>query len=78
VLSLNVVAKQVIERHPVEPLLDVIISPLTIHRITDEEVQYIAAEPQELIQQRTFLESRKGVLEKGMNTFKEAVGSLRR
>jgi hypothetical protein len=38
VLSLNVVAKQVIERHPVEPLLDVIISPLTIHRITDEEV----------------------------------------
>ena len=74
----NVVAKQVIERHLVEPLPDVIVSPLIIHRLSDEEVQYIAAEPHQLTQQRSFLESRKDMLEKGMNTFREAVGGLRR
>ncbi|KAF9733790.1 dynamin family protein [Paraphaeosphaeria minitans] len=74
----NVVAKQVIERHLVEPLPNVIVSRLIIHQLTDEDVQYIAAEPQELTQQRSFLESRKEMLEKGMDTFREAVGGLRR
>lgn len=74
----NVLAKQVIERHLVEPLPDIIMSPLIIHRLTDEEVGYIAEEPQELTQQRAYLDSRKEMLERGMDTFREAVGGFRR
>lgn len=74
----NALAKQVIERHLVEPLPNVILSPMIIHQLTDEEVGYIAEEPQELTQQRAYLESRKDMLEKGMDTFREAVGGFRR
>ena len=74
----NVIAKQVIERHLVEPLPDIIMSPLIIQALTDEEVGYIAEEPQELTERRAYLESRKDMLEKGMDTFREAMGGFRR
>ncbi|KAF2803435.1 GTP-binding protein [Mytilinidion resinicola] len=75
---INAVAKQVIERHLVKPLLDIILSPLVVTQFTNTEVNFIAAEPPELTQQRTFLKSRKVMLQKGLNTFREAMGGLKR
>lgn len=54
------------------------MSPLIIYQLTDKEVRYIAEEPQELTQQRAYLESRKDMLEKGIDTFRQAVGGFRR
>ncbi|USP81055.1 hypothetical protein yc1106_08329 [Curvularia clavata] len=75
---INSVAKAVIERHLVEPLPDLILSPLVITEMTDRQVAYIAAEPPETTQQRVHLEARKAMLEKGLETFREAMGGLRR
>jgi len=74
----NAIAKTVIERHLVEPLPDIILSPLVVTEMTDHEIKFVAAEPQEITQQRTFLESRKAMLEKGLDTFREAMGGLKR
>lgn len=74
----NAIAKTVIERHLVEPLPDIILSPLVVTEMTDQEIKFVAAEPQEITQQRTFLESRKAMLEKGLDTFREAMGGLKR
>lgn len=75
---INAVAKQVIERHLVEPLPEIILSPVIVSQFTDQEVSFVAAEPPEITQQRTFLEARKVMLEKGMDTFREAMGGLKR
>ncbi|KAF2190472.1 GTP-binding protein [Zopfia rhizophila CBS 207.26] len=74
----NAVAKQVIERHLVEPLPDIIFSPMVVAQLSEKEIELIAAEPPEVTQQRQFLESRKAMLENGLETFKEATGRLRR
>tara|TARA_R110002003_G_scaffold2979_1_gene24737 strand:+ start:991 stop:1230 length:240 start_codon:yes stop_codon:yes gene_type:complete len=74
----NAVAKQVIERYLVQPLPDIVLSPVVVTQLTDEEVEFIAAEPAEITQQRGFLEARKDMLENGMATFSEAMGGLRR
>lgn len=55
-----------------------ILSPLVVTQFTDKEVNFIAAEPPELTQQRTFLESRKVMLQKGLDTFREVMGGLKR
>lgn len=75
---INAVAKAVIERHLVETLPDIILSPLIVAKMTPQEIAFVAAEPPELTQQRTFLETRKAMLEKGLETFREAMGGLRR
>jgi hypothetical protein len=75
---INAVCKAAIERHLVEPLPDILNSPLIISQLTDKQVEFIAAEPAEITQQRAFLENRKAMLEKGMDTFREAMGGLRR
>lgn len=74
----NACCKTVVERHLVEPLSDIILSPLVVAQMTDKEVQFVAAEPPEVTQQRSFLETRKAMLEKGLDTFHEAMGGLRR
>lgn len=74
----NAIAKTVIERHLVEPLPDIILSPLVVTEMTEKEVEFVAAESPEITQQRTFLESRKTMLEKGLETFREAMGGLKR
>ncbi|KAF2798534.1 hypothetical protein K505DRAFT_371665 [Melanomma pulvis-pyrius CBS 109.77] len=74
----NAVAKQVIERHLVEPLPDIILSPLVVASLTDKEIEFVAAEPPDITQQRAFLDNRKAMLEKGLDTFREAMGGLRR
>ncbi|KAF2628857.1 hypothetical protein BU25DRAFT_466787 [Macroventuria anomochaeta] len=75
---INTVAKAVIERHLVEPLPDIILSPVHVTDMSDEEIRYIAAEPIEITQQREYLENRKAMLEKGLDTFREAMGGLKR
>lgn len=74
----NAITKAVIERHLVEPLPDVILSPLVVTEMSDKEVEYVAAEPPETTQQRGHLEARRAMLEKGLATFREAMGELRR
>jgi hypothetical protein len=74
----NAIAKAVIERHLVEPLPDMILSPLVVTQMTDKEIEFVAAEPPEVTQQRAFLEARKTMLEKGLETFREAMGGLKR
>jgi hypothetical protein len=62
----------------VEPLPEMIFSPLIVTEMTEKEVEFVAAEPPEISQQRTFLEARKVMLEKGLETFREAMGGLKR
>ncbi|KAI8934760.1 hypothetical protein NX059_008448 [Plenodomus lindquistii] len=75
---INAVTKTVIERHLVGPLPDIILSPLIVTQMSDKEVRSVAAEPSAVSQQRAHLESRKAMLEKGLETFREAMGGLRR
>ncbi|CAA9960015.1 GTP-binding protein [Pyrenophora teres f. maculata] len=74
----NVVAKAVIERHLVAPLPDIILSPLVVTEMTDSQIEYVASEPPEITQQRAHLESKRVMLEKGLDTFREAMGGLKR
>jgi hypothetical protein len=62
----------------VEPLPEMIFSPLIVTEMTEKEVEFVAAEPPEISQQRTFLEARKVMLEKGLEAFREAMGGLKR
>ena len=72
----DVVTKQVIERHLVAPLAE-ILSPMVMAQLSDEEVSYIAAEPEEITSRREHLEGQKGMLEKGQEAFRLAMGKLR-
>ncbi|CAG5158133.1 uncharacterized protein ALTATR162_LOCUS4999 [Alternaria atra] len=74
----NAVTKAVIERHLVEPLPEIILSPLVVTQMTEKEIEFVAAEPPEITQQRLHLDSRKNMLEKGLETFREAMGGLKR
>jgi hypothetical protein len=74
----HAVTKAVIKRHLVEPLPDIIILPLVVTQMTEKEIEFVAAEPPETLQQRLHLESRKSMLEKGLETFREAMGGLKR
>lgn len=74
----NAVTKAVIERHLVEPLPDMILSPLFVTQMTEKEIGFVAAESPETTQQRAHLKSRKLMLEKGLETFRDAMGGLKR
>jgi len=74
----NTIAKVIVERHLVEPLPDIILSPLVVTTMTEKEIEFVAAEPPEVSQQRLHLEARKAMLEKGLETFREAMGGLKR
>lgn len=50
------------------------ISPMLIGDMTDDEVGYVAAEPEEITRTRDALEARKATLEKGQQTFRSALG----
>lgn len=71
------VTKQVIERYLLEGLADETITPIVIADMTDEEIAYVAAEPEEVTRERDLLEVRKAALEKGQATFKSALGLFR-
>ncbi|EUC26849.1 hypothetical protein COCCADRAFT_113219, partial [Bipolaris zeicola 26-R-13] len=74
----NAITKAVIERHLVAPLPKIILSPLVVTQVSEKEVDFVAAESPEITQQRLHLESRKSMLEKGLETFRETIGGLQR
>ena len=71
------VTKQIIERYLLRDLAADTVSPFLIGAMKDEEVAYIAAEPDETTRLRGNLETRKETLEKGQATFKSALGLLK-
>ncbi|CAI6342332.1 unnamed protein product [Periconia digitata] len=75
---INVVCKAAVERHLVSPLPEIILSPLVVTKLTDKQIEFIAAESHEITQQREYLESRKVMIETGMDIFREAMGGLGR
>lgn len=74
----NAIAKAIIERHLVEPLPDIILSPVAVTQMSEAEIHFVAAEPPEVTQQREHLENRRVMLENGLETFREAMGGLKR
>jgi hypothetical protein len=50
---------------------------MTVALLKDEEVAYVAAEPDEVILRRKHLEDQKEMLEKGQAAFRKAMGQLR-
>ncbi len=50
------------------------LSPMLVGDMTDDDVAFIAAEPEETVRLRSNLETRKTMLEKGQETFKSALG----
>lgn len=46
--------------------------------MSEKEISFVAAEPPEITQQRAHFESRMAMIEKGLETFREAMGGLRR
>jgi hypothetical protein len=71
----GVVTKQVVERHLVAPLAD-IMSPLVMARYTDKEIQYLAAEATQTVQKREYLESKTKMLQEGQDAFRAAMGGF--
>ena len=73
---IEVVTKQVIERHLVGPLPTSVVSPTIIASLSEAEVSFLAAEPEDVARRRAYLEERKQILEKGQETFRQAVVGL--
>lgn len=69
----DVVTKQVIERHLVKPLAQ-IVSPMVMARFTDKEIQFFAAEAPEAVKMREHLENKKKMLQEGQQAFRAAMG----
>ncbi|KLJ05991.1 hypothetical protein EMPG_10604 [Blastomyces silverae] len=69
---IDVVAKQVIERHLVSPLAEV-FSPRVLARYSDKEIHLLASERPEVVQMREHLESRRKMLEVGQDAFNTAM-----
>jgi hypothetical protein len=70
------VAIQVIERHLVRDLADV-VSPRVVADYSDAELRIIASEPEESLQMRDHLEDRMKILKEGQDAFEEALGGIR-
>lgn len=69
-----VVTKQVIERHLLANLAANTMPTHMVTQMSDEEVAFVAGEPEGTTHQRKGLEDRKATLEKGQRTFDLALG----
>jgi hypothetical protein len=70
------VTKQIIERHLIRNLSKV-LSPIVVAHFTEEELQFVASEPEEALQMREHLEDRMTMLEEGQLAFRMALGQMR-
>ncbi|KAI2083693.1 hypothetical protein LOZ36_005476 [Ophidiomyces ophidiicola] len=70
---IDVVAKQVVERHLVAPLAGV-FSPRVLACYSDKEINFLAAESAEVVQLRQHLENKYGMLQQGQEAFRMAMG----
>ncbi|KAK5114976.1 hypothetical protein LTR85_010014 [Meristemomyces frigidus] len=71
------VTDQVIKRHLLHRLAKDTLSPMIINDMTDAEVGYVAAEPDETTHRREFLEGQKVMLESGQEAFRKVLGSYK-
>ena len=67
------ITTQVVERHIVRGL-ESIFSPLAVNRLSDKDVEAIASEPLEAQRERARLEEKIGMLKKGHEAFRSAMG----
>ncbi|KAK5138342.1 hypothetical protein LTR08_003403 [Meristemomyces frigidus] len=74
---ISAVTKQVVERNLLRNLASKTISPILVGEMTDEEISFVAAEPEETTRMRNNLETRKATLEKGQATFRSALGQFK-
>ncbi|KAL9526889.1 Interferon-induced GTP-binding protein [Sphaerulina musiva] len=72
---ITAVTDQVIERHLLHNLAQDTLSPLMINDMADREVEYFAAEAEDVTHKRAHLEGHKIILEKGQKAFRDAMGS---
>ncbi|EFR02685.1 interferon-induced GTP-binding protein Mx1 [Nannizzia gypsea CBS 118893] len=70
---IDVVAKQVIERHLVAPLADV-FAPRILARYSDKQIHFLAAETTDVIHRREHLDNRGKILKEGQEAFYMAMG----
>jgi hypothetical protein len=69
----NAIAKQVIERHLIAPLPE-ILAPKIMMAMDDEAIAYLAKEPDEMATRRAHLESQMEMFERGQEAFRRAMG----
>ncbi|KAF3919407.1 Dynamin [Orbilia brochopaga] len=74
---INVVTKQVIERHLIQTLPDMVLAPISVAGMSDDQITYLATEPVDMIRKRKILENRQAMLEDGQKTFERATGQYR-
>ncbi|EFE38018.1 dynamin GTPase, putative [Trichophyton verrucosum HKI 0517] len=70
---IDVIAKQVVERHLVAPLNE-IFAPRVLARYSDKQIHFLAAETIDMIRRREHLESRYKILKEGQEAFYMAMG----
>lgn len=70
----SAITKQVIERHLLSDLAGETLSPMLINDMMDDEIAFVAAEPEETVRMRSNLEARKTLLDNGLETFKSTLG----
>jgi hypothetical protein len=71
----NVITKQVVERHLISKL-PLLLSPKMAARLSKEEIEYLAAEPEELASRRLHLEVQLEMLQAGQEAFRKALRGL--
>ncbi|OAX78078.1 hypothetical protein ACJ72_07618 [Emergomyces africanus] len=69
---IDVVAKQVIERHLLSPLAEV-FSPKVLAHYSDKQIHLLASEPPEIVRRREHLDGRRQMLEDGQLAFDMAM-----
>ncbi|KAM5465039.1 hypothetical protein MauCBS54593_006672 [Microsporum audouinii] len=70
---IDVIAKQVVERHLVAPLIDV-FAPRVLARYSDKQIKFLASETPETVRLREHLENRSKILNEGQEAFYMAMG----
>ena len=68
----NAITKQVIERHLISTLPKLLLPKMVAH-LSTEELDYLAAEPEELAARRSHLESQMKMLEIGRQAFRKTM-----
>ena len=74
---ITAVTDQVVERHLLHNLAQDTLSPLMINDMADREVEFLAAEAEEVTHKRAHLEGHKAILESGQDAFRDAMGSYK-
>ncbi|KAF1810946.1 hypothetical protein P152DRAFT_489969 [Eremomyces bilateralis CBS 781.70] len=69
---INAITKQVIERHLVAPLAE-IMSPVVIVTFTDKEIMQITEEPKDIASLREHLQSKMSILTEGQEAFRQTM-----